>query len=292
MDTQEQRNDLNTPRRNNRVIGGLFLLLIGGVFLMREFDLFYFPSWLFTWPMILIAVGIFTGIKHEFRGGGWLVMLFVGAIFLIDQMDANIDLHRFLVPGIIIAIGLMLILRPKKRDRDWGEWGRWRGKSPESWNNWGGFSKGPNYTDPQQNPGGSGPSNPGGSGTSTTGTSTFTQQDSSREDFIDSTSVFGAVKKIILSKNFKGGDIVCFFGGAELDMTQADINGTVVIDITAILGGAKLIVPAHWEVKSEAHAIFGGIDDKRTVHANLVDPNKVLLIRGTAFMGGIEIRSY
>ena len=283
MEPQEQKSEFNTPRRNNRVLGGLFLLAVGGVFLMREFDLFYFPGWLFTWPMILIAVGIFSGLKHGFRGGGWLVMLVIGGIFLVDEMDVNVDLHRFLVPSIIIAVGLMLILRPRKHDRDWGQWGKWRGRNPEDWNKWSGFYKGPNYADPKatQPDGGSG----------STGSNTGSR-DSAKEDFVDSTSVFGAVKKIILSKNFKGGDIVCFFGGAELDMTQADINGTVVIDITAILGGAKLIVPAHWEIKSEAHAVFGGIDDKRTVHANLVDPNKVLLIRGTAFMGGIEIRSY
>ncbi len=83
------------------------------------------------------------------------------------------------------------------------------------------------------------------------------------DDHLDAVSVFGGVKKTILSKDFKGGEIVNVFGGAELDFTQANINGQVVIDITQIFGGTKIIVPSHWMVISDMAAIFAGFDDKR-----------------------------
>src|SRR4051812_29202951 len=72
MDTEEQKKDYNPPRDNGRIWGGLFLLFLGGIFVMKEASLMSFPHWLFTWPMILIAVGVFPAIKHGFRGGGWL----------------------------------------------------------------------------------------------------------------------------------------------------------------------------------------------------------------------------
>ena len=76
MDTQDQRNDYNQPRHNSRILAGFFLLLIGTLFFMKEMAFPFFPSWLFTWPMILIAVGIYTGFKHEFRNASWLILIF------------------------------------------------------------------------------------------------------------------------------------------------------------------------------------------------------------------------
>jgi predicted membrane protein len=111
-----------------------------------------------------------------------------------------------------------------------------------------------------------------------------------KEDVLDAVAVFGAVKKVVLSKNFKGGEVVSVFGGSEINLTQADFVSPVRLEIVAIFGGAKLIVPANWEVRSEATAILGGIDDKRDATAQ--NPDKVLILEGTAICGGIEINSY
>ncbi len=112
------------------------------------------------------------------------------------------------------------------------------------------------------------------------------------EELLDSTSIFGGIKKTILSKNFCGGEIVNIMGGTELNLSQADINGIVVLEVTQIFGGTKIIVPRHWEVKPEMAAIFGGIDDKRFIEPGAVDASKILLLKGTSIFGGIEVRSY
>ncbi len=85
----------------------------------------------------------------------------------------------------------------------------------------------------------------------------------SSEDYIDATTVLGGIHKNILSKNFKGGDITIFMGGAELNLSQADIQGTAALDITQIMGGTKIIVPPNWEVRSQLTSVFGNIEDKR-----------------------------
>lgn len=114
----------------------------------------------------------------------------------------------------------------------------------------------------------------------------------SSEDFVNTTCIFGGTKKVVLSKNFKGGDLVNVFGGAEIDLTQADINDKAVIEVTAIFGGATLIVPSNWEVKSTVITIFGGINDKRKIAALTEQTGKKLILKGTVIFGGVEIKSY
>ena len=119
----------------------------------------------------------------------------------------------------------------------------------------------------------------------------YSSKSFSSEDYIDATTIFGGIHKNILSKNFKGGDITIFMGGAELNLSQADIQGTAALDITQIMGGTKIIVPSHWEIRSQLTSVFGNIEDKRQNIGN-TDPNKVLIIDGSSVFGGIEIRNY
>lgn len=111
-------------------------------------------------------------------------------------------------------------------------------------------------------------------------------------EFIDSTSVFSGAKKVVISKNFKGADITCFMGGAEIDLSQADIQGKAIIDATAVFGGIKIIVPSNWDLKIETHAAFGNVEDKRRMQNLSTDPSRQLIIDGTAVFGGIEISNF
>jgi predicted membrane protein len=95
----------------------------------------------------------------------------------------------------------------------------------------------------------------------------------------------------VLSKNFKGGEVVCVFAGSEINLTQADFGNTVKIEVVAIFGGTKLIVPANWEIRAETTTILGGIDDKRDP-AGMANATKVVILEGVVICGGIEISSY
>jgi len=285
MDTQNQDPNFNNPRHTGRVYGGLFLLAIGAIFFLKQADFFFFPGWLFSWPMILIAVGIYTGLKHNFRGAGWIIPIAIGFIFLIDRMDFGFNLHRFIFPIILVCIGLSLILRPKHGGFD--NWGGRRYRRNRDYNQ-PGYS---NYTDTSSNT--SSHPQPTSTGTESA-PNDFYKADytNNGQDFIDITAVLSNSQRIVVSKNFRGGEVTCFMGGAEINLTQADITGSVVIDLTTIMGGVKLIVPPNWEVKSEISTIMGGVEDKRQIQGKIIDFNKVLVLKGTAFMGGIELRSY
>lgn len=115
--------------------------------------------------------------------------------------------------------------------------------------------------------------------------------DEGGEDYFDITTIFGGAKKKVFSKQFKGGETTCLFGGTDLDLTQADIQGTVIIDVVQMFGGVKMVVPANWEIKSDITAILGGFDDKRST-PQAPSSGKKLVITGFVMFGGVEIKSY
>jgi predicted membrane protein len=110
-------------------------------------------------------------------------------------------------------------------------------------------------------------------------------------DFLDVTNVFGGSHRKMVTKNFRGGDSTTFMGGTEIDFSQADINGTAVLDVTQIMGATKIIVPSNWEVRSEISAIFAGFEDKRPQPV-AINPDKVLILKGASVFGGIELRNF
>lgn len=81
-------------------------------------------------------------------------------------------------------------------------------------------------------------------------------------------------------------------GGTEINLLQADIREPVMLEINNVFGGTKLIVPAHWNIKNEVTAVFGGIEDKRNLSAGVTDELKVVILKGSCVFGGIEITNY
>lgn len=235
---------------------GAFLLLIGTAALLKSYFIPTLPAWLFTWQMLLIILGFFIGIRHNFRGGAWFTLILLGGVFLLNEFYPNIIERRYIWPLALIALGLFLIVKPRRR--------HWGFQQKED-----------------------------------TGTSQLSQSaiqlnehPSSDEDILDSTTIFGGIKKTLFTKHFKGGEIVNILGGTEINLSQADINGRVELEVTQIFGGTKLIVPPHWEIKPEMAAIFGGIDDKRSFQNAAIDHQKVLILKGTSVFGGIEIKTF
>ena len=260
-------------------IAGAILLIVGALLLVKQFNFFFFPYWLFSWPMLVIAWGFYVGAKHNFRNSTWAIIIIVGTAFLLDDVVPGFNAHNIAWPVIIICFGLWMILKRnnKLKPRDWNH----HGEDKWDWKEYGKPEEPVvDYTVP---PASSTPP-------PTVDESAYTR--TSEADYLDAVSVFGGVKKTILSKNFKGGEIVNIFGGVELDFTQANINGPVVIDITQFFGGIKIIVPAHWKVVSDLAAVFASVDDKRMRTAAPVDSDKVLILKGVSCFAGVDIRSY
>jgi len=271
--------DLQNKPRNNKAIAGIVLLVVGALLLIHQLDIVLFPYWLFRWPMILVAIGLYSGAKHNFRNSGWLILVLIGIVFTLDDAVKGYDMGRVTWPIMIIIFGLWMILRRGSR---WD-------KNKEHWDKWAYGNQGIDPNAPPVDPANpTDPNDPTKPKTDWTGNAKHSYGD----DYLDAVSVFGGVKKTILSKDFKGGDIVNIFGGAELDLTQADINGRVILDITQIFGGTKIVVPSNWQVVSDIAAVFASVDDKRLRSTASVGSEKILVLKGVSIFAGIDIRSY
>jgi predicted membrane protein len=242
----------------NKIVAGIIIIGVGTALLLRNMG-FLLPAWLFTWPMILILVGIYSGIKHNFRNNSWIIVTGIGAFFLIEKFIPSLHLEPYFWPLVIIGVGLLYIIAPRKRS-----WGNWK-----------------NFEDDDDN------RNRRNSG-----------QRFSNEGIADSNdqftvrSIFSGVKKNIISKNFKRGYVKSVFGGVEIDMGRADITGPAYLQLDVAFGGVSIVVPSNWSVQNEVEGVFHGVDDKRYNASASIDPGKVLVLKGKCVFGGIEINSY
>ena len=276
--------------RSNRVWSGLILLIIGSVFLLRNFGIFI-PDWIFSWPTLLILIGLVIGFKRRFHGGGWLMMVLIGGYFNVQNLF-DFNLTQYYVGAAFIILGLFVIFKPKKPCKN-----QWERKFEEfrrkdysnapagSWNN---PSAGNTHSaDPSANPAGPEPDP-----LNNQNAEPYARTQTTDNDYLDAVNVFSGGKQQIYSKNFKGGDVVSVFGGCELDLTQADFADQVAIEVVAIFGGVKLIIPPTWVVESQVSPIFGGLDDSRTINPVNSEPLKIITIKGVVLFGGVSISNF
>lgn len=267
----ETQNNKEMVKSSGKVWAGFIIVAIGALLLIDNIG-FNMPSWIFHWSNILIVIGLFIGIKHNFKNGNGIVLIIVGAFFTLrEALDNFYDFDRVGWPLLIIALGMFLIFKPKgncnRREKLKRKAEKWKANFEQN----DAFST---NAEADQN------------------TNPSREKKGNHLDYLDSVNVFGGSNQIVYSKNFKGGEITAVFGGCDVNLTQADFEGQVIIDVTAVFGGTKIIVPPGWIVKSEVTAIFGGLDDKRSIQPMVDASEKVLIIKGVAMFGGIDIRNY
>lgn len=243
-------------KNNNNQTFAILVIVIGILLLLKQVGV-YFPHWIFTWPMILIAIGTIIGVKSGFRNSGSLILLILGSFFLLRNNDLLPDHYgSYLLPVGLILLGIILLFRkPTSKGLNWeGNFDRFErklrtgkaGKMPEE----------------------------------------------DGADFLNVEAIFCGIKRRMVTKQFKGGEVTTIFGGTDVDLSHADLEGTVVLDVSVVFGGMKLIVPAHWDVSFEVSNIAAGVEDKRFMQRGPVDADKKLIITGAVVFGGIEISSY
>jgi hypothetical protein len=243
-------------KERSRVITGLILVGVGAVLLLHNTGVFI-PHWLFSWPMILILCGVYSGVKHNFQNNTWLILLAIGGFFLLDDVIPGLGIEPYFWPVLIIAVGLLFILRPKRDNQFlFGSDKKKMGDDVTS-------------SDWQRN---------------------YTTDDS---ETVKINSVFSGINKKIVAKNFQGGKVSCVFGGADIDFSQAEIEGEVVLKLEVAFGGVNLIVPPHWTVYNQIEGVFHGVEDNRKFNpASDAAIGKKLILKGSVVFGGVEIRSY
>ena len=238
----------NNGHRGNKIVVGVIIIIIGLALFIRQVGIFPDFDMHITWPVGLIALGLFLGVKNKFSTNVPYIFIAIGLFHLIPAFSFNIggrevDSEDVAIPALIILAGLLLIFKPRKKKR-WLE----------------------------------------------SNTTEIVSDGSSLEADV----VFGGRKEMVTSKDFKGGRITATFGGVEINMLQADTTAqSILLEVRATFGGCEIIVPPNWDIKNEVETVLGSVEDKRSIRMpDNTDNRKTLILRGSCFCGGIEIKSF
>jgi len=270
----------NRPPKGNKSgnTTGAILLFLGLLLLMKNLDIgFHLPRWFFGWEMILIAIGLVIGVNSGFRKRSSVILLMLGGAFLLKNMF-HLPFGRGVLPLLVIAIGIYLILRNRKKadpdpfryapepETDEFDWDRRVRPDEETAEKSPPFQrKRPNFADRK---------------TGFVG-----------ENHIKVDTVFGEEKKIVFSKDFLGGNITNIFGSTEINLLQAEIQRPIAIDVFQLFGSTKIIVPPHWVVSTTVSSVLSENQDRRVIHTRATDQNKQLYITGSSIMGSITLKN-
>lgn len=254
----------------NKGLGfGLVLLTIGS--LLLAFNIGIIPQKLkeivFSWPMLLIAIGLINLIKRHWISG--ILFILVGKFFLVPNLIAvyptllpglNANFVDIYWPLLFIIAGVIIILQKiffrnyfnKCYENKWKNIAQKHERKEyySGYNNWKnnaeGFSK---------------------------------------------NSIFGGGEHIVLDPEFKGGELNAIFGGLTLDLRRTKLaEGETRLDVNAVFGGITIFLPSEWLVETHIDTVFGGFQDNR-IPKEPVDETRKLVITGACVFGGGEIRN-
>jgi hypothetical protein len=212
--------------------------------------------------VILVAIGLFKLVDSAATGGQIAggVLMAIGGLFLADNLG-YIQIEQ-MWPLILIGIGLFMLWNRLHPGYDYGRW-------------WGGAR----WHQRQRN---------------------WSQGDCQQEQYDESSlggnklhevNVFTGTRRVITDQDFRGGKVDCVFGGITLDLRGADIAGDkAVLHISAVYGGAVVLIPPHWDLTIRGGAFFGGYTDQ-TVHPPRTPQTKRLIARGGAVFGGVTFKN-
>lgn len=246
---------------------GLVILTLGVIFFLDQQGIF--PARLafhFFWTAVVIFIGIQI-VVHARHGGGQLwgaFLILLGALFLVNELGLLHIRIAALWPLALIAFGVWMLLGAPGRmprgpaSREWRDWGERVRASVHS----AGFAK-PTAAGPEAD-----------------------------EAEFNQTAIFSGFKRRITSQHFKYAKVATVFGGFNIDLTRADMDGNqAVIHVDSVFGGGEIRVPDSWNVQIEAAALAGAFVDETYPRPADVRPLKNFVVRGTVVFGGVVIKN-
>lgn len=221
-----------------RIFAGLLIIVIGVIFLLGSLDKIDVGDLIADyWPLILIAIGLWHLLAHNFRQvGTGLILIAVGSVFMLIKWGIlGTNFWSVFWPVLIIAVGLWILLKPRFKG--------YSGKIPEIKENdldaFVIFSGIKRRVESKEFRGGK------------------------------ATALFGGVEIDFYDAKLAGDqatiDLTAMFGGVDVRVPR---NWKIVVDSHAILGGVddKHRPDSSGQVEAtlfiKATAIFGGIDIK------------------------------
>ncbi len=109
-------------------------------------------------------------------------------------------------------------------------------------------------------------------------------------DEISLSQVFSGTSRRVDSQAFKGGTAEVVFGSAEIDMTQARLDGgQASLSLSVVLGDIELRVPDTWQIVIEGNPVLGSIEHKKKSPTD-AEKTATLKINASVVLGSIRIK--
>jgi predicted membrane protein len=248
-------------------IFGFILLTIGVLFLLDNTGVIEVRALFRTyWPALLIFWGGFYMFAGQDAGARTFATLvaFAGAIMLGDRVFGwQVDAWDLFWPALLILIGLGSIMNAYSR------------RPPSS----GAVeAEVPPIADPETVVEGETGDAPADTGVDAS--AAFAE-----------TAILSGIERRNVSQSFQGGTITAIMGGVEIDLRECRMAASEAhIDLFIIMGGVELRIPKEWTVESRVTAFLAGFEDRSDPPVAGTAANR-LILRGSTFMGGVEIRN-
>lgn len=253
MDSTRGGHDLS------RLVLGAILVVLGVLFTLDQLGIIDAGQLLDYWPLLLVAAGLAKVLQPPDSHGRIFgaVLVVVGVVILLGNLGI-ISFSVFdLWPLVLVVLGVHLLLRATGLRPS-------RLESPPP-----PFSTGEGEPQTRSEH----PSPPADTG----------------PERVVATAILGGVERRVISSDFRGGSLTAVMGGCKLDLRQAGIAvSPAVLDVFAMWGGIEVQVPREWQVKVEGTPVMGAIEDHTSPGGAA---SAVLVVRGTAIMGGVEVKN-
>lgn len=238
---------------NSRSILGAFLVVLGGLFLIDNFDIFYFDFryHFLNWYSFFLIVGILVITKSKESFFGWILFAF-GALGitgrLFDFSPLKIIFADFW-PLLLIGLGLYVILNRRSGGTD--------------------------------------------TSSSSATASGISGSQSNADTIDEVSIFYGSKKIITSDNFCGGKVTAIFGGTDLDLTNAKLAEGHQVIDVLSIFGGMQLYTRQDLKIDVKVTSIFGGFADKRIKIQNIVpDQSRTLVLKGLVIFGGGSIKNY
>jgi len=246
----------------------LLLIFFGILFLLFNLNMIpeAYKDLLLSWKTVLVLIGLWSlAVKRKVGQG--ILLIGVGVFFLYPTLSSlfpdtfayiSIDFKTYW-PVIPIAFGILLVLNSlfSAKKKKYKKWNREYDTETNTWRE-------------------------------------LDQAVHNEADFFEKNTIFGNSEQIILSQNFKGGEVNVIFGELRLELRKAKLaNGIAHLELNTIFGNLIVYVPDDWAIEIGSTNILGAVQDKRLYNDVFPQEEKVarFLIEANSIFGNIEIRN-
>lgn len=96
--------------KRSKALTGILIVAVGVLILMKQTGVIL-PHWLLSWKMLLIAIGIISLVKHNFRQLWGVVLIGIGSLFILKDFYPNTIDTKFIWPAVLIIIGISMLYK-------------------------------------------------------------------------------------------------------------------------------------------------------------------------------------